>query len=93
MNLLTWVFVGIVCGIGTSFLLGKGKLLNWRINLVGGVVGAIFAGIFITPWFDIETINQRTFSMPSLLVSLGGAVILLVVMTIVRRVRTNTPSA
>ncbi|MCB9136253.1 MAG: GlsB/YeaQ/YmgE family stress response membrane protein [Anaerolineales bacterium] len=73
-------------------MLGKGKLLNWRFNLLVGVVGAILAGIFITPWFDIETINQRTFSVPSLLVSLGGSVVLLIVIMLVRRVRTNTPS-
>jgi uncharacterized membrane protein YeaQ/YmgE (transglycosylase-associated protein family) len=37
------------------------------------------AGIVLTPLLGIGTINQSNFSLPALLVSLGGAVILLFV--------------
>jgi Transglycosylase associated protein len=38
-----------------------------------------------TPLFGIGTINQRNFSLPALLVSLLGAVILLAIVNLIRR--------
>jgi uncharacterized membrane protein YeaQ/YmgE (transglycosylase-associated protein family) len=77
MNLITWLIVGSISGLLVGLILRTNEQLNPRINIFVGIVGAIAAGIFITPMFDIETINQRTFSLPSMLVSLGGAIILL----------------
>ena len=89
MSMLTWVFVGCVCGGAASYMWRKGERSNWRINFLSGVIGAVFAGIFISPWFDIKTVNQRTFSLPSMLVSMGGAVGLLIIVYVVRRVRAS----
>ena len=49
------------------------------LNIIVGIVGAFLAGIVLTPLLGIGTINQNDFSLPGLLVSLGGAVILLFV--------------
>jgi uncharacterized membrane protein YeaQ/YmgE (transglycosylase-associated protein family) len=49
------------------------------LDIVVGVVGAFLAGYFLTPFFGISTINQNNFSLPALLVSLLGAVILLAI--------------
>jgi uncharacterized membrane protein YeaQ/YmgE (transglycosylase-associated protein family) len=48
-------------------------------------VGAFIAGLVLTPLFGISTINQNNFSLPALLVSLLGAVILLAVVKFLRR--------
>jgi uncharacterized membrane protein YeaQ/YmgE (transglycosylase-associated protein family) len=52
---------------------------NLLLNIVVGIVGAFVAGYVLTPLLHISTINQGNFSIESLLVSLGGAVILLAV--------------
>jgi uncharacterized membrane protein YeaQ/YmgE (transglycosylase-associated protein family) len=54
------------------------------LNVVVGIVGAFLAGIVLTPLLGIGTINQSNFSLPALLVSLGGAVILLFVVSLMR---------
>ena len=42
-------------------------------------MGAFVGGCFLSPLFHVDTINQGGFSLPALLVSLGGAVILLAI--------------
>jgi uncharacterized membrane protein YeaQ/YmgE (transglycosylase-associated protein family) len=57
------------------------------LNIVVGIVGAFVAGLVLTPLLGIGTINQNDFGLPALLVSLGGAVILLAVVSLFRRQR------
>lgn len=52
------------------------------LNIIVGIVGAFVAGLVLTPLFGISTINQNNFSIPALIVSLLGAVILLDIRTI-----------
>lgn len=86
---MTWLVVGSLCGGLFYLLLPSGAKHNLRINLIVGIIGAIGAGIFITPIFDVKTVNQRTFSLPSMLVSLGGAVVLLLIVFLYGRMKTN----
>ena len=55
------------------------------LNVVVGIVGAMLAGWFVSPLVGVGTINQNNFSMPALLVSFVGAVILLGVVNLLRR--------
>jgi uncharacterized membrane protein YeaQ/YmgE (transglycosylase-associated protein family) len=57
------------------------------LDIVVGVVGAFVAGWFLTPLVGIGTINQNNFSLPALVVSLVGAIILLAVVNLFRRGR------
>jgi uncharacterized membrane protein YeaQ/YmgE (transglycosylase-associated protein family) len=57
------------------------------LNIIVGIVGAFVAGIVLTPLLGIGTINQNNFSLPALLVSLVGAVILLAVVNLISRGR------
>jgi uncharacterized membrane protein YeaQ/YmgE (transglycosylase-associated protein family) len=57
------------------------------LNVVVGIVGAMIGGWVLSPMFGIGTINQNNFSLPALLVSLLGAVILLAIVNLVRRGR------
>ena len=49
-------------------------------------MGAFVGGYFLSPPFHVSTINQGDFSIPALLVSLGGAIILLAFSKLFRNV-------
>jgi uncharacterized membrane protein YeaQ/YmgE (transglycosylase-associated protein family) len=53
-------------------------------DIIVGIVGAFVGGYFLSPLFNVTTINQGNFSLPALLVSLGGAIILLVIFKLIR---------
>jgi uncharacterized membrane protein YeaQ/YmgE (transglycosylase-associated protein family) len=55
------------------------------LNILVGIIGALLAGFLLTPLFGVGTINQSNFSLPSLLLSLLGAVILLAIVNLIRR--------
>jgi uncharacterized membrane protein YeaQ/YmgE (transglycosylase-associated protein family) len=54
------------------------------LNVIVGIVGAFVAGLVLTPLFGIATINQNNFSLPGLMVSLVGAIILLALVSLLR---------
>ena len=45
----------------------------------------LLAGFLLTPLFGVGTINQSNFSLPSLLLSLLGAIILLAMVDFIHR--------
>ena len=55
------------------------------LNIIVGIVGALLAGLLLAPLFGLSTINQRDFSLGSLVLSLLGAIILLAIVNLVRR--------
>jgi uncharacterized membrane protein YeaQ/YmgE (transglycosylase-associated protein family) len=83
MNFIIWLIIGAIVGWMANWLMGTQQGL--LMNMLVGIVGAFVAGIVLTPYFGISTINQNNFSLPALLVSVGGAVILLVVLSLFRR--------
>lgn len=85
MTILVWLIAGAIVGwVATSLMHDQSNLM---LNIVVGVVGAFVAGYVLTPLLHISTINQGNFSIESLLVSLGGAVILLAVVNLFLRQR------
>lgn len=79
MNFVLWLIAGAVVGWIASVIMRTNGRQGLVLDIVVGVVGAFLAGYFLTPFFGISTINQNNFSLPALLVSLLGAVILLAV--------------
>ena len=60
--------------------------MNFIIWLVvGGIIGAVLGGWLISPLVGVGTINQDNFSVPALLVSFVGAIILLAIVRLIRR--------
>ena len=57
------------------------------LNVVVGIIGAFLAGLLLTPFLGIGTINQSDFSIPAMVVSLGGAIILLAIVNLFNRGR------
>jgi len=85
MNFIVWLVVGGVIGWLASMLMKTNDQQGMFLNVIVGVVGAMLGGWFISPLVGFGTINQNNFSMPALLVSLGGAVILLAIVNLFRR--------
>jgi len=85
MNIIIWLVVGGLIGWVASMVMRTNGQQGILLNVVVGVVGAVLGGWFLSPLFGVSTINQSNFSVPSLLVSLLGAVILLGVVNLVRR--------
>jgi uncharacterized membrane protein YeaQ/YmgE (transglycosylase-associated protein family) len=83
MNFIIWLIVGAIVGWIATSLMGQREGL--LMNIIVGIVGAFVAGLVLTPYLGIGTINQSNFSLPALLVSVGGAVILLLVLSLFRR--------
>jgi len=85
INFIVWLIVGAIIGwVASSLMHTREGLL---LNVVVGIVGAFVGGLLLTPLLGIGTINQGNFSLPGLIVSLLGAVILLAVLSLFRRSR------
>lgn len=85
MNILIWLIVGGVIGWLASIVMKTNGQQGIVLNVVVGIIGAMIAGWLISPMLGVGTINQNNFSAPSLLVSFGGAVVLLAVVNLLRR--------
>jgi uncharacterized membrane protein YeaQ/YmgE (transglycosylase-associated protein family) len=84
MNILIYLIVAAVIGwIATEIMHDRSNLL---INIVVAVVGAFIAGYFLSPIFKVGTINDAI-TVPTMLVTLLGAIILLAVVNLFRRSR------
>ena len=82
MNIILWLVVGGLIGWAASAIMRTREGI--ALNVVVGIVGAALAGWLLTPLVGVSTINQSNFSAASLLVSLLGAVLLLLVVNWVR---------
>lgn len=87
MNFIIWIIAGAVIGWIASMIMHTNGSQGLLLDIVVGIVGAFLAGLLLTPLFGIGTINQSNFSLPALLVSLLGAVILLAIVRLFRRGR------
>lgn len=85
MNFIIWLIVGGIVGWVASIVMGTNRKQGMLLNIVVGIVGAFVAGLVLTPLFGIATINQDNFSLPGMLVSLMGAIILLAIISLFRR--------
>lgn len=85
MNILVWLIVGGLIGWVASMVMRTDGQQGIFLNVVVGIIGAGLGGWFLSPLFGVSTINQGNFSVPSLLVSLLGAVVLLAIVNLIRR--------
>ncbi len=84
MNLLIYLVVAAVIGwVATELMHDRSNLL---INIVVAVVGAFLAGYFLSPIFKVGTINDAI-TVPTMLVTLLGSIILLAIVNLFRRRR------
>lgn len=84
MNFIIWLIVGGLVGWVASMIMKTNGQQGMLLNVIVGIVGAFVAGLVLTPLLGIGTINQNNFSLPALLVSLMGAIILLALVSLLR---------
>jgi uncharacterized membrane protein YeaQ/YmgE (transglycosylase-associated protein family) len=85
INFIVWLIVGGIIGWLASLVMRTDAQQGTLLNIVVGIVGAFIAGLVLTPIFGIGTINSGNFSLPAMLLSLLGAIILLAVVNLFRR--------
>jgi uncharacterized membrane protein YeaQ/YmgE (transglycosylase-associated protein family) len=84
MNILLYLIVAAVIGyIATELMHDRSNLV---INIVVAVVGAFLASYFLSPIFHVGTINDAI-TVPTMLVTLLGSIILLAIVHMFRRGR------
>lgn len=85
MNFIIWLVIGGVLGWVASMIMHDDAQMGVVLNIIVGIVGAFVGGLLLAPLFGTGTINQGNFSLPALLVSLVGAVVLLAIVNLFRR--------
>jgi uncharacterized membrane protein YeaQ/YmgE (transglycosylase-associated protein family) len=83
LNFIIWLIVGGIIGWLASLIMHHPE--GMVMNIVVGIVGAFLGGLLLAPLLGTNTINQNNFSLPGLLVSLVGALILLAILNFFRR--------
>jgi len=85
MNIIIWLVVGGLIGWVASMMMRTDGQQGMFLNIVVGIVGAALGGWLISPLVGVGTINQGSFSIGALVVSLLGAVVLLAIVNLFRR--------
>jgi uncharacterized membrane protein YeaQ/YmgE (transglycosylase-associated protein family) len=84
MNLIVWLLVGGIVGWIASLIMKTDAQQGIVLNVIVGIVGAFLAGLVISPLVGVSTINQGI-SLPTVVVSLVGAIVLLAIVNLFRR--------
>ena len=82
MNLLIYLLVAaVISWVATEIMHDRSNLL---VNIIVAVLGAFLAGSFLSPVFNVETINDAI-TVPTMVVTLLGSIILLAIVNLFRR--------
>jgi len=84
MNIIIYLIAGAIVGYVASRIMRTNSQQGLLLDIVVGVVGAFLAGWFLSPIFGVGTINDAV-TLPTMLVTLGGAVLLLFIVKLIRR--------
>jgi uncharacterized membrane protein YeaQ/YmgE (transglycosylase-associated protein family) len=84
VSIIVYLVVAAVIGwVATEIMHDRSNLL---LNIIVAVIGAFLAGYFLSPIFHVGTINEAI-TIPTMLVTLLGSIILLAIVNLVRRIR------
>ncbi|HEX7751062.1 MAG TPA: GlsB/YeaQ/YmgE family stress response membrane protein [Novosphingobium sp.] len=85
MTLIMIIVVGGIIGWLASIVMRTDAQQGILLNVVVGIVGALIAGLLITPLIGGAPITSGTFDVMSLLASFLGALVLLAIVNLFRR--------
>lgn len=85
MGLIILLVVGGIIGWIASMIMRTDGQQGIVLNVVVGIVGALLAGFVVTPLIGGAPITSGVISLPSVFVSLLGAIVLLAIVNLVRR--------
>ena len=84
MNLIIYLIAGAIVGYVASRIMHTNSQQDTLMDIVVGVIGAFIAGYFLSPLLGVGTINNAI-TLPTMLVTLLGSVVLLWIVKAVRR--------
>lgn len=86
INPYIWCVVGVAVGwLATQMMAEAGRIVLIE-NVLAGVFGAFIGGDFIASQFTNGVVNNKDFLISSLALSVGGAVVVLLLLKLMRRV-------
>ena len=85
MGLIILIVVGGILGWLASIVMRTDGQQGIFLNVIVGIVGALLGGFLLAPLLNFGGSITQGISVPSLLVSFLGAVILLAIVNLVRR--------
>ena len=85
MGLIILIVVGGILGWLASIVMRTDGQQGIFLNVIVGIVGALLGGFLLAPLLNFGGSITQGISIPSLLVSFLGAVILLAIVNLVRR--------
>jgi uncharacterized membrane protein YeaQ/YmgE (transglycosylase-associated protein family) len=85
-NIIIWIVVGAVVGWLASMIMRTNRQQGLLMDIIVGIVGAFLGGFLFDAIFNTNT-TEDILSIPSILVALLGAIILLAIINLFRRGR------
>lgn len=88
ISFILWLVLGGIIGWLASMVMGTDAQQGKLLNVIVGIIGAFLGGLlFNLLGIGGSTINNSDFSLPSLIVSFVGAVVLLGIVNMFQRGR------
>ena len=84
INFILWIVMGALIGWIASMIMRTDAQQGPLLNIIVGIVGSLLGGWLLSPLFGVPS-DLTTFSIPSLLIALLGAIILLAIINLFRR--------
>jgi uncharacterized membrane protein YeaQ/YmgE (transglycosylase-associated protein family) len=81
-DILIWVLLGALAGWIASMIMGRNAQMGALANIVVGIVGAVIGGFLMNA---VGAAGVTGFNLYSVLVAIGGAVVLLFLVGMMRR--------
>jgi uncharacterized membrane protein YeaQ/YmgE (transglycosylase-associated protein family) len=82
MSIIIYLVIAAIIGwVATVIMRDRSSLL---INILVAVAGAFLAGFFLSPFFQIGTINDAI-TLPTIMLTLVGSIVLLAIVQLIRR--------
>lgn len=81
-NIIFWVLLGALAGWIASMIMGRDSSMGAGANIVVGIIGAVIGGLIMN---SLGGPGVTGFNIYSVLVAIGGAVVLLFIVGLFRR--------
>ena len=81
-NLIFWIILGALAGWIASMVMGRDSKMGAGANIVVGIIGAVIGGLIMN---SLGSPGVTGFNLYSILVAIGGAVVLLFIVGLFRR--------
>ena len=81
-NIIFWVLLGALAGWIASMIMGRDSSMGAGANIVVGIIGAVIGGLIMNA---LGGPGVTGFNIYSILVAIGGAIVLLFLVGLFRR--------